>query len=65
MATYICYDTFQHVKTIIIKFIFKTIEICSDAFHDEKTITISFIVEMTTFILVQIIIEKNVVNCTI
>jgi hypothetical protein len=59
MTTFICYDTFQHVKTIIIKFIFKTVEICSDAFHNEKTITINFIVEMTSLILVQIIIEKK------
>jgi hypothetical protein len=56
MTTFICNDTFQHVKTIIIKFIFKTVEICSDAFHNEKTITINFIVEMTS---VQIIIEKQ------
>jgi hypothetical protein len=47
------------VKTIIIKFIFKTVEICSDAFHNEKTITINFIVEMTSLILVQNIIEKQ------
>jgi hypothetical protein len=58
-VTGICYDTFQHVKTIIIKFIFKTVKICSDAFHNEKTITINFIVEMTSLILVQIIIEKK------
>jgi hypothetical protein len=50
------------VKTIIIKFIFKTVEISSDAFHNEKTITINFIVEMTSLILVQILIEKNVVK---
>jgi hypothetical protein len=49
----------QHVKTIIIKFIFKTVEICSYAFHNEKTITIHFIVEMTSLILVQIIIKKK------
>jgi hypothetical protein len=59
MTTYICYDTFQHVKTIIIKFIFKTVKICSDAFHNEKTIIINFIVEMTSLILVQIIILKK------
>jgi hypothetical protein len=58
MTTYICYDTFHHVK-IIIKFIFKTVEISSNAFHNEKTITINFIVEMTSLILVQIIIEKK------
>jgi hypothetical protein len=46
MTTYICYDTFQHVKTIIIKFIFKTVEISSDEFHNEKTFTINFIVEI-------------------
>ena len=50
------------MKTIIIKFIFETVEISSDAFHNEKTITINFIVEMTSLILVQIIIEKNVVK---
>jgi hypothetical protein len=59
MTTYICYDTFHHVKIIIIKFIFKTVEISSDAFHNEKTITINFIVEMTSLILVQIIIGKK------
>jgi hypothetical protein len=59
MTTYICYDTFQHVKTIIIKSIIKTVKICSDAFHNEKTITIKFIVEMTSLILIQIIIEKK------
>jgi hypothetical protein len=62
MTTYICFDTFQHVKTIIIKFIFKTVEISSDAFHNKKTITINFIVRMTSLILVQIIIEENVVK---
>jgi hypothetical protein len=36
MTTYICFDTFQHVKTIIIKFIFETVEISSDAFHNKK-----------------------------
>jgi hypothetical protein len=40
----------------------QTVEISSDAFHNEKTITINFIVEMTSLILVQIIIEKNVVK---
>jgi hypothetical protein len=65
MTTYICYDTFQHVKTIIIKFIFKTSKICPDAFHNEKTIIINFIVEMTSLILVQITnyyLKKNVVK---
>jgi hypothetical protein len=52
MTTYICFDTFQHVKTIIIKFIFETVEISSDAFHNKKT----------SLILVQIIIEENVVK---
>ena len=47
------------MKTIIIKFIFKTVEICSDVFHNEKTITINFIVEMPSLILVQIIIEQK------
>jgi hypothetical protein len=47
------------VKTIIIKFIFKIVEISSDAFHNKKTITINFIVKMTSLILVQIIIEKK------
>jgi hypothetical protein len=47
------------VKTIIIKFIFETVEISSDAFHNKKTITIYFIVKMTSLILVQIIIEKK------
>jgi hypothetical protein len=59
MTTFICYDSFQHVKTIIIKTKFKTVEICSDAFHNKKTMTINFIVEMTSLILVQIIIEKQ------
>jgi hypothetical protein len=36
MTTYICFDTFQHVKIIIIKFIFETVEISSDAFHNKK-----------------------------
>jgi hypothetical protein len=60
MTTFICYDNFQHVKSIIVKFILKTVEICSDVFHNKNTITINFILEMTSLILVQIIIEKNV-----
>jgi hypothetical protein len=62
MTTYICFDTFQHGKTIIIKFMFKTVEISSDALHNKKTITINFIVKMTSLILIKIIIEKNVVK---
>jgi hypothetical protein len=59
MTTYICFDTFQHVKAIIIKYIFETVEISSDAFHNKKTITINFIVKMTSFILIKSIIEKK------
>ena len=50
------------MKTIIIKFIFKTVEISSDAFHNKKTVTINFIVKMTSLIWIKIIIEKNVKN---
>jgi hypothetical protein len=59
MTTFICYDNFQHVKMIVIKFIFKTVKICSDVFHNENTVAINFILEMTSLILVQIIIEKK------
>jgi hypothetical protein len=60
MATYICFDTFQHVKTIIIKFIFETVEISSsDAFHNKKTVAINFIVKMSSLIWIKIIIEKK------
>ena len=59
MTTFICYDTFQHVKTIIIKFIFETVKISSDAFHNKKTVTINFIVKMTSLIWIKIIIEKK------
>jgi hypothetical protein len=54
-----CYDTFQHVKTIIIKFIFETVEISSDAFHNKKTVTINFIVKMSSLIWIKIIKEKK------
>jgi hypothetical protein len=47
------------VKTIIIKFIFETVEISSDAFHNKKTVTINFIVKMTSLIWIKIIIEKK------
>jgi hypothetical protein len=47
------------VKTIIIKFIFETVEISSDAFHNKKTITINFIVKMTSLVWIKIIIEKK------
>jgi hypothetical protein len=59
MTTYICFDTFQHVKTIIIKFIFETVEISSDAFHNKKTVAINFIVKMSSLIWIKIIIEKK------
>jgi hypothetical protein len=59
MTTYICFDTFQHVKIIIIKFIIETVEISSDAFHNKKTVTINFIVKMSSLIWIKIIIEKK------
>jgi hypothetical protein len=59
MTTYIYFDTFQHVKTIVIKFIFETVEISSDAFHNKKTVIINFIVKITSLIWIKIIIEKK------
>ena len=59
MTTNICFDTFQHVMTIIIKFIFETVKITSDAFHNKKTVTINFIVKMASLIWIKIMIEKK------